>query len=329
MKFPIIDMHCDLLSYLEYVPGADPFFPKIGCNLNALKAGNVKLQVMAIYTGTEKGSSETGLKESEIFKQLLKTHSDKVSLVKDIASLNTAIASDKTGMVVSIENASGFCEEDEPVENGFKKLDKIISNVERVIYISFTHHGENRFGGGNYTEAGLKDDGKKLLDYMSGKKIALDLSHTSDALAYGQLEHIDKHNLDIPIIASHSNFSAIFDHPRNLPDDLAKEIIKRKGIIGVNFLRAFLNNDDPDVFYDHVLHCVNKLGGENAICFGADYFFASEPDPKRLPYYHKDKEDASCYPALLKNLEGKVLEGFLENMSHKNVVNFINRIWKP
>ncbi len=326
-KHPIIDMHCDLLSYMEYVKGAHPFFSGIGCNFNALKAGNVKLQVMAIYTGTEKGSSETGLKESEIFKELQTTHKENVCLVKDITSLNTAINSDRTGMVVSIENASGFCEEDEPMENAFKKLEKIISNVERVIYISFTHHGENRFGGGNYTKAGLKDDGKKLLDYMSGKKIALDLSHTSDALAYGQLEHITKYNLDIPLIASHSNFRAIFDHPRNLPDDLAKEIIKRKGIIGLNFLRAFLNNDEPNVFYDHVLHGI-KIGGENTMCFGADYFFASEPDPKRVPYYHKDKEDARCYPALLKHLEGKVPAGFLEGMSHKNVTNFLNRIWE-
>lgn len=326
MKQPIIDMHCDLLSYMEYVKGAHPFFPGIGCNFNALKAGNVKLQVMAIYTGTEKGSSETGLKESEIFKELQTTHKENVCLVKDIASLNAAMNSDRTGMVVSIENASGFCEEDEPIENAFKKLEKIISNVERVIYISFTHHGENRFGGGNYTKAGLKDDGKKLLDYMSGKKIALDLSHTSDALAYGQLEHIAKHNLDIPLIASHSNFRAIFDHPRNLPDDLAKEIIKRKGVIGLNFLRAFLNNDEPNVFYDHVLHGI-KIGGENTMCFGADYFFASEPDPKRVPYYHKDKEDASCYPALLKHLEEKVPAGFLEGMSHKNVIDFLKRNW--
>ncbi|MBA2612363.1 MAG: membrane dipeptidase [Bacteroidetes bacterium] len=326
MNYPIIDMHCDLLSYLEYVPGAEPFFPGIGCNLNALRAGNVKLQVMAIYTGTEKGSSETGLKESEIFKELQVNNKDRLALVKDVASLNAAFNSDKTGMVVSIENASGFCEEDEPIENGFKKLEKIISNVERVIYISFTHHGENRFGGGNYTKAGLKDDGKKLLDYMSGKKIALDLSHTSDALAYGQLEHIEKHKLDIPLIASHSNFRAVFDHPRNLPDDLAKEIIKRKGIIGLNFLRAFLNNDDPNIFYDHVLHGI-KIGGENTMCFGADYFFASEPDPKRVPYYHKDKEDASCYPTLLTNLEGKVPVGFLEGMSHKNVFEFIKRTW--
>ena len=326
MNYPVIDMHCDLLSYLEYVHGANPFFPKIGCNLNALKAGNVKLQVMAIYTGTEPGSSETGLKESEIFKELLVNQADKLYLVKDTASLTSAINSAKIGAVVSIENASGFCEEDEPIENAFKKIEKIISNVERLLYISFTHHGENRFGGGNYTKAGLKDDGKKLLDYMHGKKIALDLSHTSDALAYGQLEHIEKYKLDIPIIASHSNFRAIFDHPRNLPDDLAKEIIKRKGIIGVNFLRAFLNNDDPAVFYEHVLHGI-KIGGEKAMCFGADYFFASEPDPKRLPYYHKDKEDARCYPALLKNLEGKVPADFLENMSHKNVIDFLHRIW--
>ncbi len=35
------------------------------------------------------------------------------------------------------------------------------------------------------TQVGLKEDGRKLLDYMDGKRVAIDLSHSSDALVLG------------------------------------------------------------------------------------------------------------------------------------------------
>ena len=121
-------------------------------------------------------------------------------------------------------------------------MERIIDNVGNLFYIGLTHHLENRFGGGNFSKAGLKDDGKALLDYLDNKQIAVDFSHTSDALAYDILEYISKKNLKIPILASHSNYRPNFDHPRNLPDDIAKEIINQKGLIGLNFVRAFVNN---------------------------------------------------------------------------------------
>ncbi len=69
-----------------------------------------------------------------------------------------------------------------------------------------THHGENRFGGGNSTGIGLKKDGEALLEYISEKKIAIDLSHTSDALAGDILNYIVKNKLGLSVLASHSNF---------------------------------------------------------------------------------------------------------------------------
>ena len=85
------------------------------------------------------------------------------------------------------------------------------------------------------------------------------------------LNHITKYNFDIPILASHSNFRTIFNHARNLPDDIAKEIIKRKGLIGINFLRAFLNDKNPEAIFDHIAYGVS-LGASKSLCFGADFF---------------------------------------------------------
>ena len=328
MNPAVIDLHCDLLSYLQEAPDPNPLDKEsIGCNFISLNEGNVKLQVMAIFAATEKGSSELGLQQSSLFKKMLLDYPDQISLFKDQKNLQTILESNKIAVLAAIENASAFCEEEEELSKGFKKLDKIISNTEKVLYIGFTHHAENRFGGGNGTKVGLKKDGEALLDYLNGKKIAVDFSHTSDPLAYAILEFISKNKLDIPVIASHSNFRSVFNHLRNLPDDIAKEIINRKGLIGMNFLRAFLNNQNPDALYDHILHGI-KLGGMHALCFGADYFFTdSHPDQSRKPFFHKEHENAGCYSSILNQLSTQVSSDTITCISNKNVLDFIKRTW--
>lgn len=327
-NLPVIDFHCDLLSYLESTAKADPFNTEdIGCSFPAMKEGNVVLQVMAIYSATEKGSVASALKQGQIFKELLTKYPNEVHQVRDAAALDQLGESSSVGMVAAIENASGLCEEDQPLGDTFRNLEKVISDTGRVLYIGLTHHAENRFGGGNYSEAGLKDDGKALLDYIDGRKIAIDFSHTSDVLAYGIVDHVDKNNLDIPLIASHSNYRAIFKHPRNLPNDLAQELVRRKGLIGLNFVRAFVNQEDPEVLFDHLNHGL-MIGAENAITFGADYFHAGLlGDPSRAPYYFEEHKDASSYPAILKEFSERTSQDLAKKLASENAIGFLRRIW--
>ena len=328
MNHPVIDLHCDLLAHMLNMAIPDPFKREgIACSFPALAEGNVKLQVMAIFTATKKGSTALALKQSEIFKSFLAKFPNQCTLVHDVNTLNQLAMSSKLGMTAAIENASGFCEEDEPLETGFQRLEQIITNTTRILYIGFTHHAENRFGGGNNSEVGLKEDGKKLLHYLNGRKIAVDFSHASDALAHDMLDYLSEHDLDIPILASHSNYRTVFDHVRNLPDDLAKEIIHRGGIIGVNFLRAFVSNDDPNVLYQHINYGI-ELGGSNSICFGADYFCTdTHPDRSRVPFYFEEHADATRYPAILETISQRVSPDIIEGISSKNVMTYLNKLW--
>jgi membrane dipeptidase len=322
---PVIDLHCDLLSYMQEVPAADPFDrDAIGCNFPALKAGNVKLQVMAIYSFTGKGSTHPAVEQSVIYRSLYEKYPDTVRFASDVTPIDAVESSSNPVVMAAIENASGFCEEDEPLESGFERLERIMLNTRGLLYIGLTHHGENRFGGGNATHVGLKDDGRSLLDYISGRKIAIDLSHASDALAMGILDHVSKYSLDVPVLASHSNFRAVFNHPRNLPDEIAKEIIHRKGVIGINFLRAFLNNDDPEAIYEHILYGISM--GPRSICFGADYFnTASHPDQSRKPFFFSEQSDAGCYPSILSRLGGTLSPEMIAGLSFNNAMDFIRR----
>ena len=67
-----IDLHCDLLVYLMN-PDSKIDDGEIGCSLPFLKEGNVRLQVMAIFSPTLKGSTQFGKQQSQIFSDLIQT----------------------------------------------------------------------------------------------------------------------------------------------------------------------------------------------------------------------------------------------------------------
>jgi membrane dipeptidase len=328
-KYPVFDLHCDLLSYLAHVPGASPDKQDdIGCALPWLQQGNVKLQVMAIYSDVKPGSTDNALEQSLIFRGLLKNYKEYFTQATDVDSVKKSLTGGRTGIIAAIENAAGLCEEGAPLDSCFENLQRIEKNTGRIFYISMTHHGENRFGGGNYSEAGLKEDGKVLLDYLHDKQIAIDLSHTSDALAYGILDYTEKKGLNVPIIASHSNFRPIFDHVRNITDEMTKEIIRRKGLIGMNFLRAYVNNDRPQALLEHIRYGFEHGAGD-CLAFGADYFYVKDhPDKSRIPFYFAGHVNAGKYPQILQELSAEHSEERLRALSYENVLNYVERNWK-
>ena len=307
--YPIHDLHCDLLCYLAGDTARTPFDPIVRCSLPDLKKGGVKYQVLAVFTETTIDSTVNGESQIQIFAK-----NDFPSDIK---------------FQVALENASCFAEESEPLEQSLNRLDRWQNEVGPILYISLTWNFENRFGGGALTNVGLKQDGKRLLDHLTGRKIAVDLSHTSDALAHEILNYIDAKGLDIPIIASHSNFRAICNAPRNLPDELAKEIIRRKGLIGINFVQTFIGPGTPANFVKHLEHGL-KLGGENSLCFGADFFHTEDiPAAHRKQsdaYFFADFGNAAVYPKVIDlwNTELKLEKSVLDKVVSKNVLTFLD-----
>jgi len=274
MKRPIIDLHCDLLSYLAEGNERTPFDDIARCSLTQLKEGGVVCQVLAIFTETETGSSSMGQKQA--------------NLLPEVQS-QTEIT-----LIPAVENASAFAEENEPLEEVLKRFDKL----PPLAYMSLTWNGENRFGGGCGSDTGLHRDGEVLLEWMNEMNIPIDLSHTSDFLASDILNFLDKKNLSLTPIASHSNFRAICERERNLPDEFAKEIKERGGIIGLNLCAPFVGTSIK-MLGAHLQHA-EKLGLNDSLVFGADFFgglnFQTSFPP---PLFFDEASDASCYPYLI------------------------------
>lgn len=325
-EIPVVDLHCDLLSFLTEESDRSPEDPKSRCSYQQLHHGNVKLQTLAIYTKTGKDSSASGGRQVHAYQKLTSLYP------KHFAHAQFPLDAQKpqVQVIAAIENASGFAEETETLDHAFSRLEQFIKHIGPLFYISFTHDDENRFGGGNMTNVGLKEDGKRLLEWMHGKRIALDFSHTSDRLAHDHLNFIDQKSLDIPVIASHSNYRAISNYPRNLPDDLAKEIIRRKGLIGLNLVAPFIHDTDPMAIIRHVEYGLT-LGGENAIAFGADFFHdgdLSEYMKKkygRTTAFYPEYGNSSVYPKLLELFSErlKLNEKQLLKIASQNAITFI------
>jgi membrane dipeptidase len=323
---PIIDLHSDLLSFLTHKEGRRCEDPLSRNSVSQMQEGNVKVQTLAIFSPTGAHSLEQGKKQIAHCKHLMQDLPDRF----DPLCKKSDIASSLIHLIPAIENASAIAGENEPLENVFCRLEETLDTLGHLFYITITWEGENRFGGGNGSKEGLKRDGEHLLRWLCGKRIAVDLSHTSDRFASEIIEFIDKESLNIPLIASHSNFRAVKEVPRNLPESIAKEIIRRKGLIGITFFAPFVHQSDASALARHIEYGLG-LGGESALCFGSDFFCDSDfPMLQRKyaasPFFFQEYQNSSAYPYILDILSKNLglSPHILKNIAHQNAMSFLS-----
>jgi membrane dipeptidase len=111
------------------------------------------------------------------------------------------------------------------------------------------HNGSNQFSDsarprpGDPVHNGLSSLGRQWVEYANRLGIVIDGSHASDQ-AVEQMIALSK----TPIIMSHHGPDAIFDHPRNIPDDLMRRLARSGGVMHMNtlFLRPTTSADCRD-----------------------------------------------------------------------------------
>src|SRR5467141_910433 len=95
---------------------------------------------------------------------------------------------------------------------------------------------------------GLTEFGKDIVREMNRQGIMVDISHVSDKTFYDALE-VSK----APLIASHSSCRAISNHPRNMTDQMIKDLAAKGGVIQINYHIGFLSEEfmnadkDPEI----------------------------------------------------------------------------------
>ncbi|WP_296702511.1 membrane dipeptidase, partial [Algoriphagus sp.] len=126
MTLPIVDLHCDLLSYLAKVPAANPYSKDdIACAIPFLKAGGVRMQVLAIYTDVNPQSMKLASKQADIFQNLLEKNPLDLSFAGP-EFLSNWKSQNNVGIIASVENAAGIGNETASLEEIKTQFDSIL-----------------------------------------------------------------------------------------------------------------------------------------------------------------------------------------------------------
>jgi membrane dipeptidase len=110
-----------------------------------------------------------------------------------------------------------------------------------VRYMTLTHSGNDEWADSSTDKAvhnGLTDFGKDVVREMNRLGVIVDISHVSDKTFYDALE-VSR----APLFASHSSCRAICDAPRNMTDQMMKDLAAKGGVVQINYHVGFLSQE--------------------------------------------------------------------------------------
>jgi len=122
------------------------------------------------------------------------------------------------------------------------------------------------------TGSGLTDLGKELVRCCNQMGIVVDVSHITEK-GFWDIAKLS----DAPLVATHSNAHVVSQQARNLTDKQLTAIKESEGIVGVNFVTAFLRPDGKmsaetglEVILKHLDYLIERVGIDH-IGFGSDF----------------------------------------------------------
>lgn len=265
-KKQYFDMHCDTLTKF-YEKGVLKDSLNLDENVIALsKVPKDQLygQFFAVFVPDRYKGSEAAAFFTENARNFIRQcnkFSDRIIRCRNYEDVIRAWNADKIAGILTIENGAAY--------GG--NLDNIgLAREMGVCVCSLTWNGANDIGSGKcYPDMPISGFGKDCVREMENNNIIVDVSHLNDIGFYDVLRIAKR-----PFIATHSNCRSITDHPRNLTDNMIREIIEMQGLIGLNYYIKFLNADaakaSMEDLYRHAEHIL-ELGGEDVLALGSDF----------------------------------------------------------
>ncbi len=256
-----------------------------------MRKGGIAVRVVAIYSDIQY-LPELALRRgldlvATLYEEI--EESSSATLCTSFEEIKRAIEKGKIGFILGMEGA-------EPLGADIQLLTIFYKLGLRVF--GFTHALRTYLADGSFLsprrrgkEGGLTDVGVGFLEKAQELGIVIDVSHLNDPGFLDVMEFSKG-----PVIASHSNCRALFDHPRNLSDEQIRAIAERGGVIGVNACGAFVRPPTLERLVDHIDHIV-KVGGVEHAGLGPDF-------ADYLLQYMTEKERARIPVEWIKPVEG-------------------------
>lgn len=220
-------------------------------------------QIMAIWTQHSLENEETWEQFFSIQTDFLsKLPPERVALCLSRADYQRALSEGKRAFFLAVEGAS-------LLNDKLGRVDELYRAGVR--FLTLVWQDEDCIGGAFNTDKPLTDFGREVVKRCFFLGITVDVSHASDAVIDECLALAKEYQK--PIIATHSDSRTVFDHPRNLTDEHAKQIAACGGLVGISMAPQHLDapgKANVESICRHIRHYLS-LGLENTLAFGCDF----------------------------------------------------------
>ena len=236
----VVDTHSDTTPWFQDPAWRFDERHKQGhMDLPRIAEGGLDVQFWSIYMGKREGDGRAireALERIDAVHEMVRRHSDRVALAGNVAEIRRAVAAGKLASVMGVEGGH-IIEDNLAALRSFYALG--------VRYMTLTHSFHTGWADSSGTReapepvhGGLTEFGEQVVGEMNRLGMMVDVSHVSDD-TYADVLRVTR----APVIASHSSCRALFDHPRNMSDEMLRELAANRGVVMINFYPGYLDAD--------------------------------------------------------------------------------------
>jgi len=285
-EVPIIDGHNDYPWEVRQKAGMDlnaldmrKAQPTIMTDFARLAAGGVGGQFWSVYVPSPAPGADpaaavtTVLEQIDIVHRMVAKYPDRLQLALSAADIESAQKAGKIASLIGMEGGHA-------INSSLATLRMMYRLGAR--YMTLTH-SLNVPWADSATDTpkldGLSPFGEEVIHEMNRLGMMVDLSHVSPATMTDVLKITTA-----PVLFSHSSSRAIANVPRNVPDDVLRQLPKNGGVIMVTFVPGFISQAVADY---NALETAERTRLEAmpgstpaAVTAGLDTWHAAHPAPR-------------------------------------------------
>jgi membrane dipeptidase len=202
-------------------------------DLARLREGGVGAQFWSVYIPGEGSGpfARQQLEQIDIARRVIALYPEAFALALTVADVRRAKRKGKIASMLGMEGGYGL-------ENSIGALRTYYDLGVR--YMALTHNSHTDWADAaaplQPRNNGLTPFGEEIVREMNRLGMLIDLSHAAPSTMAHTLRVTEA-----PVIFSHSSAKGICNVPRNVPDDILRELPKNGGVVMVTFVSSFIN----------------------------------------------------------------------------------------
>lgn len=227
--------------------------PTLHTDIDRLRRGNVGAQFWSVFVPVDTIAAGTAFRTTveqiDLVKAMVNKYPDTFELARTAEDVERIQREGKVASLIGMEGGHS-------IENSIQNLRRLADMGAQ--YMTLTHSDTLDWADAATDVAksdGLSPFGEEIVLEMNRLGMLVDISHVSPAT----MEDVLRVSRS-PVLFSHSSSKAIADHPRNVPDEILRQLPANGGVVMVNFFSGFVVPESARTMADmfHVRRSLKK-----------------------------------------------------------------------